>query len=242
MSKQNGTVEGVAPSWRKLRDDCLAEMVERKQAPLEAKTRGQAVYIRAVETSVVTLCTGPAGTGKTYVPVALAAGLLRAGRVRKLILTRPLVTCSGRKGPGVGFLPGDLAAKVGPHMRPMLDVLERFFTRAELARRVEDESVELIALDYMRGLSIDDAVVVADEMQNCDRDQMLMLLTRVGQNTKLVVSGDETQTDLPRSEGDTLTFAADRLFGIEGVSVVRLGEDDIVRNGMIREIIRNWNR
>ncbi len=196
--------------------------------------------MRAVESSLITICCGPAGSGKTYIPTGLAAEMLHSGQVKKLILTRPLVTCSGRKGPGVGFLPGDMMAKVGPHMRPMLDVLEKFFQARDLARRIEEGSIELIALDYMRGLSIDDAVVVADEMQNCDSDQMLMLLTRIGQNCKLVISGDETQMDLPHSEGNTLLHACDRLFGIPGISVVQLTEDDIVRNKLIREIIRKW--
>lgn len=236
MSIKNGN--GRETDWRVLRDNCLADMLAKKR--VKPLTRNQAIYQRAIETSTVILCSGPAGSGKTYMACGIAADMLRDGRIDKIILTRPLVTCSGRRGQGVGFLKGTLYDKVGPYMRPMLDVLEDFFTRAELQKHLKDGKVELIPLDFMRGKSIAHAFIVADEMQNAEEEQWLMLLTRIGEGTRLVASGDATQSDLSRSEKNSLLLAMERLWGDPEISVVRLTEDDIVRHGLIRRILARW--
>jgi phosphate starvation-inducible PhoH-like protein len=226
------------PNWRQLRDDCLADLLAQKK--LRPLTAGQEYYCRAMEGSTITLCRGPAGTGKTYVACGLAAGWLAEGRCKRLVLTRPLVTCSGRRGQGVGFLPGDLMDKVNPFMRPMLDVLGQFFDEKTLDKHLRENTVEVVPLDYMRGLSLADAVVIADEMQNAEPEQGLMLLTRLGQNSKLVLSGDDTQSDLPLGHDNALARALRQLWGVEGISFVTLTKRDIVRSGIIREVLERW--
>lgn len=244
MSHKNGTVHDHNwTDWRPLRDNCVAEMLaeRRKKERIRPLTANQAVYQKAIHTSVITLCSGPAGTGKTYMSCGIAAEMLREGRIEKIILTRPLVTCSGRRGQGVGFLKGRLMDKVSPYMQPMLEALEDFFSPAELRRHFEDKTIEVVPLDFMRGKSIANSFIVADEMQNAEEEQWLMLLTRIGENTKLVASGDATQSDLPYGRENGLLVAIDRLEGDPDISVVHLTEDDIVRHGIIRRILARWN-
>lgn len=229
--------------WRELRDDCLKELVEQKRA-IRPLTHNQRIYFKAIEQSVITFCVGPAGSGKTYIPCGLAVKYLAEGRISKVILTRPLVTCSGNGGRDrVGFLPGDLLAKVGPHMRPMVDVLLAFMGKGELEKKMAAGIIEIVPMDYMRGLSIDNALIIADEMQNAMKDQWKMLLTRLGKDTRLVASGDDTQSDLPGGENDWMYEVIQRLQKEKDVSSVILTDDDIVRSDIVRRIARrlaNW--
>lgn len=240
-TSNNGRVTNET-DWRDLRDLNVSDLIaEKEREKLRPKTEGQGRYFASIRRNVITLCTGPAGTGKTYIPCGLASQMLRDGQIEKLILTRPLVPCSGNtQKDRVGFLPGDLMAKVGPFMRPMLDVLWKFFDSHELGKLIENEIIQLMPLEHMRGLSIDDTLIVADEMQNADEDQWLMLLTRIGQGTKLVASGDASQSDIFGEDNNSLVLAMERLEGDPDIGVVELTEDDIVRHGIIRRILERW--
>jgi phosphate starvation-inducible PhoH-like protein len=232
-------------NWRDLRDNCLEDMIAEKQErrKIKAKTEGQADYLHAIRTKLITLCTGPAGTGKTYIPCGLAAQMLQDGHTERIILTRPLIPCSGKtQKDRVGYLPGDLIAKVGPFMRPMLDVLWEFYDGQELGKLIQHDIIQFVPLDHMRGLSIKNTIIIADEMQNADEEQWLMLLTRIGQGSKLVASGDASQSDVYRDEYNSLLLAMDRLEGDPDVDVVELTEEDIVRHGVIRRILERWRR
>jgi phosphate starvation-inducible PhoH-like protein len=235
--------EGEWTPWQHLRDTNLDEILaqKRQRQRLKPITPNQSIYFDAMRQSTVTICTGPAGTGKTYMSCGLAADMLRDGLVKKIVLTRPLVTCSGRHGQGVGFLKGTLLDKVCPFMRPLLDALHDFLSPAEVRKYIEDEVVEPMTLDMMRGTSLRNAFVIADEMQNAEEEQWLMLLTRLGEGTKLVASGDLTQTDLRSGRDNGLLVAIDRLEGDPDISVVRLTEADIVRSGIVRRILARWN-
>lgn len=236
MSVANGN----STDWRVLRDRCLEDVITARRPKIRGKTRGQAAFVRSIEENVVTLADGPAGSGKTFIPCGLAAERLRDRKVERVVLTRPLVTCSGRRGAGVGFLPGELSAKVAPFMRPMLDVLLECMTAGELEKMLKDDAVEIVPLDYMRGVSLKNAMIVADEMQNAELDQWFMLLTRLGEGSKLVASGDSTQSDLHGGKS-TVREAMRRLRGEPDIGIVHLSEEDVVRSDLVRRIVRRWN-
>jgi phosphate starvation-inducible protein PhoH and related proteins len=203
---------------------------------IRARTQGQARYIEAIAQHDVVLCHGPAGTGKTYLAVATAVAALRAERVRKLVLVRPAVEA----GESLGFLPGDLQAKINPYLRPLMDALHEMMDHDQISRYREQDLIEVIPLAYMRGRTLNDAFIILDEAQNTTVSQMKMFLTRMGHNSKIVASGDTTQIDLPEHAKSGLVDALDRLQGIEGVACTKLGRADIVRHPLVQKIVNAY--
>lgn len=197
------------------------------------RTKGQAAYVRAISANDLVFCAGPAGTGKTYLAVAMAVSALKADAVRKIILARPAVEAGER----LGFLPGDMQAKVNPYLRPLYDALYDMIAADQLRRYMENDLVEVAPLAYMRGRTLDHAFVILDEGQNCTRKQMKMFLTRLGADSKCVVTGDTSQTDLPPDEVSGMLEATSILRGVKGIAFVSLTQQDIVRHRLVQNIV-----
>jgi phosphate starvation-inducible PhoH-like protein len=204
--------------------------------PIAAKTQGQKDYLQAIEGHDIVVSIGPAGTGKTYLAVAKAVEALARKRVRRIILARPAVEA----GESLGFLPGDLQAKVDPYLRPLYDALDDMMPSEKMQRAIESRTIEIAPLAYMRGRTLADAFIILDEAQNATGAQMKMFLTRLGVNSKVVVTGDKTQIDLPKREDSGLIQIERILPGIEGLAFVYLDEEDVVRHRLVREIIRAY--
>jgi phosphate starvation-inducible PhoH-like protein len=203
---------------------------------VKPKTVGQKRYADAISKSTVTMGIGPAGTGKTYLAVAKAVSAFKAREVSRIILTRPAVEA----GEKLGFLPGDLQSKIDPYLRPLYDALFDMLGSENFQRQVEKGTIEVAPLAYMRGRTLDDSFIILDEAQNATREQFLMFLTRLGFNSKMVINGDITQIDLPPPKKSGLTDAAKILKNIEGVSIVRLSEKDVVRHKLVQDIIKAY--
>jgi phosphate starvation-inducible protein PhoH and related proteins len=203
---------------------------------IRPRTPGQARYLEAIARHDVVLCHGPAGTGKTYLAVAAAVTALRAGTIRKLVLVRPAVEA----GESLGFLPGDLQAKINPYLRPLLDALGEMMDRELIRRYQDDDVIEVIPLAYMRGRTLNEAFIILDEAQNTTVAQMKMFLTRMGTGSKIVVSGDITQIDLPSHAKSGLVDALVRLESIPGIATVKLNRSDIVRHALVQEIVNAY--
>lgn len=203
---------------------------------VEARTRGQQAYLDAIRRSAVTLSIGPAGTGKTFLAVAVAIEMLREGRYRRLVLARPAVEA----GEKLGFLPGDLQAKVNPYLRPLMDALLNLLSPVQVRRYLDADVIEIVPLAYMRGRTLSNAFIILDEGQNSTIPQMKMFLTRMGEGSRVVVTGDITQIDLPAPTTSGLVDAARRLEDIEGVEIVRLTTRDIVRHPLVERIVRAY--
>ena len=197
------------------------------------KTPGQKRYIEALRRCDVVFCTGPAGTGKTYIAVAFAVHMLKHKQANRLILVRPAVEA----GEKLGFLPGDMQAKVNPYLRPLLDALHDMMEYDQIRRFMANDVIEVIPLAFMRGRTLNDSVIILDEAQNTTSAQMLMFLTRMGHGAKMIVTGDDSQTDLPDDAVSGLLDARNRLSGIKGLSFVRLGGSDIVRHRLVQNIV-----
>jgi phosphate starvation-inducible PhoH-like protein len=197
------------------------------------KTDGQRKYLHAVLNHDLTFCIGPAGTGKTYLAVAAAASMLKHGQTNRIVLARPAVEAGER----LGFLPGDLQAKVNPYLRPLFDALNDMMDFAQVKQFMTNDVIEVVPLAFMRGRTLNDAVVILDEAQNTTPSQMLMFLTRLGNNSKMIVTGDTTQVDLPLNTPSGLPDALNRLDGIDGIAVVRLDRADIVRHKLVQHIV-----
>lgn len=208
--------------------------VARKVRP---RTSGQARYVEAVRENDLTFCTGPAGTGKTYLAVALAVAALKQEQVRKLVLCRPAVEA----GESLGYLPGDLQAKINPYLRPLLDALREMMDYEQIKRYTERDVIEVVPLAYMRGRTLNEAFIILDEAQNTTVAQMKMFLTRLGNGSKIIVQGDTTQIDLPAHARSGLIDALERLRGIEGCGTVRLTTADIVRHPLVERIVRAYD-
>ena len=204
--------------------------------PIAAKTQGQKDYLQAIEAHDIVVSIGPAGTGKTYLAVAKAVEALARKRVRRIILARPAVEA----GESLGFLPGDLQAKVDPYLRPLYDALDDMMPSERMQRALEARTIEIAPLAYMRGRTLADAFIILDEAQNATGAQMKMFLTRLGVNSKVVVTGDKTQIDLPKREDSGLIQIERILPGIDGLAFVYLDEEDVVRHRLVREIIRAY--
>ena len=201
------------------------------------KSEGQAGYLAAIEENDVVVGIGPAGTGKTYLAVAMAVDALFKKRVKRIILARPAVEA----GENLGFLPGDLQEKIDPYLRPLYDALEDMIPPDRLRRAMESRAIEIAPLAYMRGRTLADAFVILDEAQNATRAQMKMFLTRMGLNSKAVITGDKTQIDLPRREDSGLVEVEQVLKGIEGIAFVYLSGQDVVRHRLVKDIIRAYD-
>jgi len=201
-----------------------------------AKSEGQQRYLREIEENDIVVGIGPAGTGKTYLAVATAVDALAKKRVKRIILARPAVEA----GENLGFLPGDLQEKVDPYLRPLYDALEDMMTLERMRRAIETRQIEIAPLAYMRGRTLHDAFVILDEAQNATSAQMKMFLTRLGLNSKAVITGDKTQIDLPRRDDSGLLQIESVLKGIDGISFVYLDATDVLRHRLVKEIIRAY--
>lgn len=204
---------------------------------LRPRTDGQGRYVQAMKTHDLVICAGPAGTGKSYLAVGWAVSLLRAGTVKKIVLVRPAVEAGER----LGFLPGDFAAKVNPYLRPLIDALNDIMDPDQVKKYMESDVIEIAPLAYMRGRTLNNACIIMDEGQNATPAQMKMFLTRMGNNSRVVVTGDLTQTDLPRSVRSGLADAVLRLRDVEGVGIVYLEDADIVRNPLVSRIVKAYD-
>ena len=203
---------------------------------IQPKTPGQGIYLQAIIDNDIVIGIGPAGTGKTYLAVAAAVDALVRKRVKRIILARPAVEA----GESLGFLPGDLQAKVDPYLRPLYDALEDMMPPERVQKALETRTIEIAPLAYMRGRTLADAFVILDEAQNATALQMKMFLTRLGVNSKVVITGDKTQIDLPKREESGLMQVERILHGIEGIAFHYLGDADVVRHRLVREIIRAY--
>ncbi|MBK7220492.1 MAG: PhoH family protein [Saprospiraceae bacterium] len=205
--------------------------------PIKAKTINQKKLVETSRTNDIAFAIGPAGTGKTYTAVAMAVAALKNKTVKKIILTRPAVEA----GESLGFLPGDLKEKVDPYLRPLYDALEDLFPMDKLKFFMENNTIEVAPLAFMRGRTLDNSFIILDEAQNCTSPQLKMFLTRLGPNAKCIITGDLTQIDLPPSQTSGLFRALDILGNIEGIGVVYLNEEDVVRHRLVKEIIKRYN-
>jgi phosphate starvation-inducible PhoH-like protein len=205
---------------------------------IRPKTEGQKRYIQTIQNNDLTFCTGPAGTGKTYLAVAAAASLLKTGRARRLVLARPAVEAGER----LGFLPGDLQAKVNPYLRPLFDALHDMMDFEQVKRFMVNDVIEVIPLAFMRGRTLNECVVILDEAQNTTAAQMLMFLTRLGHDSKMIVTGDASQVDLPDGTRSGLMDAINKLRGIKGIGIVALEVEDIVRHRLVQSIVNAYER
>lgn len=204
--------------------------------PIKAKTLAQRHYIALMRTKDLVFGVGPAGTGKTYLAVVQAVRALKEGSVKRIVLTRPAVEA----GESLGFLPGDLKEKADPYMRPIYDALHDVLGSDPLAKAIERGTIEIAPLAYMRGRTLDDSFILVDEAQNTTSEQMKMCLTRIGMNAKMVVTGDPTQTDLPRGKGSGLTEALWRLSAIKEIGFVTFEQTDIVRHTLVQKIVQAY--
>lgn len=201
-----------------------------------AKSEGQAKYLTAIEENDIVVGIGPAGTGKTYLAVAMAVDALAKKRVKRIVLARPAVEA----GENLGFLPGDLQEKIDPYLRPLYDALEDLIPQDRLRRAMESRQIEIAPLAYMRGRTLQDAFVILDEAQNATTAQMKMFLTRMGLNSKAVITGDKTQIDLPRREDSGLLEIEEVLKGIPGIAFAYMRGSDVIRHRLVKEIIRAY--
>ena len=206
--------------------------------PVKCKTLGQQHYVAAMRENTITFGTGPAGTGKTYLAVSYAVACYKSKLVEKIILTRPAVEA----GEKLGFLPGDLQTKVDPYLRPLYDALQELFGLETYAKLMEKGVVEVAPLAYMRGRTLSNAFVILDEAQNATREQMKMFLTRLGEGSKMVITGDLTQTDLPDGKTSGLAHAVSVLRDVDDIAVIRLTERDVVRHPLVMAIVRAYER
>lgn len=209
-----------------------------KGKPLKPKTLGQKEYVRAIRNCDIVFGIGPAGTGKTYIAVAMAVNAFKNKEVQKIILTRPAVEAGER----LGFLPGDLQDKVDPYLRPLYDALYDVLGRDAALRLKEKEAIEVVPLAYMRGRTLDNSFIILDEAQNTTREQMKMFLTRMGFGSKVVVTGDVTQIDLPRGKKSGLVEASKILKNVNGIEFCRLKDTDVVRHELVKRIINAYDR
>ncbi len=217
-------------------DSCVC--ITNSGKPIKAKTVGQKKYINAIKKNTVVLGVGPAGTGKTFLAVAMAVKALRAKEVNRIVLTRPAVEA----GESLGFLPGDLQSKIDPYLRPLYDALFEMLGAENYGRHLEKGTIEIAPLAYMRGRTLDDSFIILDEAQNTTPEQMKMFLTRLGFNSKAIVTGDLTQTDLPNGKKSGLAAAVKILDGINGIGIHHFTERDVVRHRLVQEIILAYEK
>ena len=228
--------DGEEDKLMSLSGDCVC--ITSKGKPVKPKTLGQKKYVEAIRKNTIVLGAGPAGTGKTYLAVAMAVTAFRAKEVNRIILTRPAVEA----GEKLGFLPGDLQQKVDPYLRPLYDALFDMLGAEAFARYQERGSIEVAPLAYMRGRTLDDSFIILDEAQNTTREQMKMFLTRLGFNSKMVVTGDVTQIDLPDGKRSGLTDAMKILRNVPDISINTFTEKDVLRHKLVQDIIKAYEK
>ena len=228
--------DGNTNDLNQLDDDCF--FVSAKGRPIKAKTVGQRKYVNAIQKNTVTLGLGPAGTGKTFLAVAMAVKSLRNKDVSRIILTRPAVEAGER----LGFLPGDLQSKIDPYLRPLYDALYEMLGFENCAKYIEKMTIEIAPLAYMRGRTLDDSFIILDEAQNTTPEQMKMFLTRLGIGSKIVVTGDLSQTDLPDGKKSGLFEAVKILKDIEGIAIHTFSDKDVVRHRLVQKIILAYDK
>jgi phosphate starvation-inducible protein PhoH and related proteins len=216
--------------------DCVC--ITSRGRPVKPKTLGQKKYVEAMKNNTIVLGVGPAGTGKTYLAVAMAVTALRGKEVNRIILTRPAVEA----GEKLGFLPGDLQHKVDPYLRPLYDALFEMLGAENFLKHQERGNIEVAPLAYMRGRTLDDSFIILDEAQNTTAEQMKMFLTRLGFNSRMVVTGDVTQVDLPEGKRSGLVDAVKILKGIDDIDTVRLTEKDVVRHKLVQDIVKAYEK
>jgi phosphate starvation-inducible PhoH-like protein len=234
-----GTIAAVTGALDQHRSpaEILEDVVWRHRSKQVApKTVNQKRYVDSIRKNTITFGIGPAGTGKTFLAVALAAAALSRREVNRIILTRPAVEAGER----LGFLPGDLMAKIDPYLRPLFDALHDMLDAEKVAAFLERGQIEVAPLAFMRGRTLNDSFIILDEAQNTTPEQMKMILTRLGFNSKMVVTGDVTQIDLPKNEGSGLVVINDILTGIEGIEFVRFGGEDVVRHRLVQRIVEAY--
>lgn len=205
---------------------------------VEPSTAGQLKYIEVMLANDITFCIGPAGTGKTYLAVAIAVSMLKKKQIRRIVLARPAVEA----GEKLGFLPGDIQAKVNPYLRPLFDALEDMMDFTQMKKFMELDIIEIIPLAFMRGRTLNESVIICDEAQNTSSLQMLMVLTRLGQGSKMIVTGDITQIDIENPHKSGMVEAIQRLRRIKGIGVVELNQKDIVRHRLVQNIVRAYKK
>lgn len=229
---KGGTVDRLETMIR----ECIC--ITARGKPIKPKTLGQSNYCTAISKNTITLGIGPAGTGKTYLAVAMAVAAFRSGDINRIILTRPAVEA----GEKLGFLPGDLQQKVDPYLRPLYDALFDMLGQETMSRYQERGAIEVAPLAYMRGRTLDDSFIILDEAQNTSREQMKMFLTRLGSGSKMVINGDVTQIDLPDGKSSGLLEASKILTGIEDIEIIQFNHGDVVRHKLVQSIIAAYEK
>jgi phosphate starvation-inducible PhoH-like protein len=229
--------QAIGRAMQEVRERSADEIdVYAKGQSIKPKTAGQKAYLDGIQHNDLTFCVGPAGTGKTYLAVAAAASILKHGQAKRIVLARPAVEAGER----LGFLPGDLQAKVNPYLRPLFDALHDMMDFEQVKRFMVNDVIEVIPLAFMRGRTLNDSVIILDEAQNTTTAQMLMFLTRLGHDSKMIVTGDATQVDLPSGTRSGLVDAMEKLKGIKGIAMVTLDRSDIVRHRLVQNIVNAY--
>ncbi|MBQ1441921.1 MAG: PhoH family protein [Clostridia bacterium] len=228
--------DNLEGQWDNLPDECIC--ITSRGKPVKPKTIGQSNYVKAIAGHSITFGVGPAGTGKTYLAVAMAVAAFRRGDVERIILTRPAVEA----GEKLGFLPGDLQSKIDPYLRPLYDALFDMLGAESYQRYLERGTIEVAPLAYMRGRTLDDSFIILDEAQNTSREQMKMFLTRLGFRSKMVINGDVTQIDLPDGKKSGLSQVIRILNNIDGITTVRFDGRDVVRHRLVQDIIKAYEK
>ncbi len=229
-------LDGRLSEISEINSECIC--ITPKGKPIKAKTVGQKNYVKAISNNTISFGVGPAGTGKTYLAVAMAVTALRKREVNRIILTRPAVEA----GEKLGFLPGDLQTKIDPYLRPLYDAMYEMLGIESFQRHMEKGTIEIAPLAYMRGRTLDDSFIILDESQNTTPEQMKMFLTRLGFNSKAVITGDITQIDLPDGKSSGLKQALNVVSGIDGISITYLTSKDVVRHSLVTKIIEAYDK